>query len=142
MNLPNLLFHLMLADFFERVRRPGIWVVAALGVGFGILFLPPADSQSLMLALGPWRGVYNSAWVGIVFGLLAVMILPLFGFSVIKNSFSRDRETRVGQIIATTPLKRPFYLLGKWLSNLAVLTILLLVLSVMALVMQLWRAFP
>ncbi|MAT99806.1 MAG: hypothetical protein CL608_21915 [Anaerolineaceae bacterium] len=139
MNLPNLLFHLMLADFLERVRRPGIWVVAALGVGFGILFLPPADSQTLMLALGPWRGVYNSAWVGIVFGLLAVMILPLFGFSVIKNSLSRDRETRVGQIIATTPLKRPFYLLGKWLSNLAVLTILLVVLSVMALVMQLWR---
>ena len=139
MTLLNLLFHLMLADFLERVRRPGIWVVAALGVGFGILFLPPADSQTLMLALGPWRGVYNSAWVGIVFGLLAVMILPLFGFSVIKNSLSRDRDTRVGQIIATTPVKRPFYLLGKWLSNLAVLTLLLLVLSGMAVVMQLWR---
>jgi len=133
------LFHLMCADFLERVRRPGIWLVAALGVGFGVLFLPPTDSQTLMVALGPWRGVYNSAWVGIVFGLLAVLLLPLFAFYPIKNSIGRDRQTRVGQIIATTPVSRPLYLLGKWLSNVAVLTILLLVLSVMALVMQLWR---
>lgn len=133
------LFHLMRADFLERARRPGIWLVAALGVGFGVLFLPPTDSQTLMVALGPWRGVYNSAWVGIVFGLLAVLLLPLFAFYPIKNSIGRDRQTRVGQIIATTPVGRPLYLLGKWLSNVAVLMILLLALSVMALVMQLWR---
>lgn len=139
MNTFNILFHLMLADFLERARRPGIWLVAALGIGFGYLFLPPADSQTLMLALGPWRGVYNSAWVGVVFGLLAVMILPLFAFYAVKNSISRDRDTRVGQIIASTPVKRPLYLLGKWLSNLAVLAILLAVLSVMAVAMQLVR---
>jgi hypothetical protein len=68
------------------------------------------------------------------------MILPLFAFYVIKNSINRDRETRVGQIIATTPVNRPLYLLGKWLSNLAVLTMLLVVLSLMALLMQLIRA--
>lgn len=139
MHTHHTLFHLMRADFLERVRRPGIWLVAALGIGFGVLFLPPTDSQTLMVALGPWRGVYNSAWVGIVFGLLAVLLLPLFAFYPIKNSISRDRQTRVGQIIATTPVSRPLYLLGKWLSNLAVLIILLLALSVMALVMQLWR---
>ena len=133
------LFHLMRADFLERVRRPGIWLVAALGVGFGVLFLPPTDSQTLMLALGPWRGVYNSAWVGIVFGLLAVMVLPLFAFYVVKNSIGRDQQTRVGQIIAATPVSRPQYLLGKWLSNTAVLGILLLALSGMAVVMQVWR---
>ncbi|HRQ40598.1 MAG TPA: hypothetical protein PLD25_22005 [Chloroflexota bacterium] len=135
----RVLFHLMLADFLERVRRPGIWAVAALGIGFGVLFLPPTNAQTLMLALGPWRGLYNSAWVGIVYGLLAVMLLPLFAFYVVKNSIGRDRQTRVGQIFATTPVNRPLYLMGKWLSNLAVLTILLLTLSVMALVMQLWR---
>ncbi len=135
----RVLFHLMIADFLERVRRPDIWAVAALGVGFGILFLPPTNAQTLMLALGPWRGLYNSAWVGIVYGLLAVMLLPLFAFYVVKNSIGRDRQTRVGQIIATTPVNRPLYLLGKWLSNLAVLTILLLALSLMALVMQRWR---
>lgn len=133
------LFHLMRADFLERVRRPDVWLVAALGVAFGVLFLPPTDAQTLMVALGPWRGVYNSAWVGIVFGLLAVMVLPLFAFYAVKNSIGRDRQTRVGQIIATTPVGRFGYLLGKWLSNLAVLSILLLVLSLMAVVMQLWR---
>ncbi|MBK8901301.1 MAG: ABC-2 transporter permease [Anaerolineaceae bacterium] len=135
----RILWYLLHADFLERARRSGIWLVAALGIGFGVLFLPPTDSQTLMVALGPWRGVYNSAWVGLVFGLLAVMLLPLFAFYPIKNSLGRDRQTRVGQIIATTPVSRPQYLLGKWLSNVAVLAILLLVLSVMALVMQLWR---
>jgi hypothetical protein len=133
------LFYLMFADFLERVRRPDIWVVAALGVGMGVLFLPPTNAQTLMVALGPWRGIYNSAWAGVTFGLLATLVLPLFAFYVVKNSIRRDRQTRVGQIIATTPVSRPLYLLGKWLSNVAMLSILLLVLSVMALVMQLWR---
>jgi hypothetical protein len=43
------------------------------------------------------------------------------GFFVIKNAVERDRRTGVGQILATTPISKLQYTLGKTLSNFAVL---------------------
>jgi hypothetical protein len=36
----------------------------------------------------------------------------------LKNAIERDEQARVGQIIATTPLSKPLYTLGKAFSNL------------------------
>ena len=52
---------------------------------------------------------------------------------------SRDRASGVGQIIATTPISKTLYLFGKWLSNFAVLTAMLVILIVASGVMQLIR---
>jgi hypothetical protein len=48
----------------------------------------------------------------------------------VKGSVARDRETGVGQIMATTPLTRPLYTFGKWASNFSVLLAMNLVLAV------------
>jgi hypothetical protein len=42
---------------------------------------------------------------------------------------ARDRETGVGQIMATTPLTPPLYLFGKWLSNFGVLLAMVMILA-------------
>ena len=131
-----MLYHLMRADFLERVRRYSFLIVIGV-VGYaGYLFVPPAGAAYATLVRGSYRALYNSAGVGNLFGSVAVIFLSLFGFYLIKNALARDYQTGVGQIIATTPLSRPLYLLGKWLSNLAVLTVILTVLTLMALVMQ------
>jgi len=134
------LYHLTRADFFERFRRYSFLVVLAITVGAGYLFVPPEGAGYLVLHVGLRRGIYNSAWIGLVFGFIAAMHLPLFGFYLVKNALERDRQTGVGQIIATTPISKPVYVVGKWLSNLAVLTLILGVLTVMAVIMQLVRA--
>jgi len=139
MKTRNLIYHMMRADFLERTRRSSFFVTLGLAVLIGYIYIPPADSSTLMLALGPWRGAYNSAWIGSVFGILIVITMPVLGFFLTKNTIERDRRSRVGQILATTPMSKPVYTLGKWLSNLAVLTTMLLVLNVMAVVMQLLR---
>jgi hypothetical protein len=36
----------------------------------------------------------------------------------LKNAIERDEQTRVGQIIATAPLSKSLYTLGKAFSNL------------------------
>ena len=133
------LFHLMRADFLERVRRYSFLIVLGL-VGYaGYLFVPPAGAAYATLVRGSYRALYNSAGVGNLFGSVAVIFLSLFGFYLVKNAIARDYQTGVGQIIATTPISKPVYLLGKWLSNLAVLTVILAVLTIMALVMQVVR---
>jgi hypothetical protein len=136
----RMLYHLTRADLLERIRRNSFLIVLAI-TGCGCyLFVPPLDANYVTLAMGTTRGIYNSHWVGTMFGFFAAMFLPLFGFYLIKNTINHDRQTRVGQIIATTPISKGMYVLGKWLGNLAVLTLILVVLAVMALAMQLYRA--
>ena len=72
--------------------------------------------------------------------LAVTLFLGWFGFYLVKGSVARDYETGVGQIMATTPLSRPLYLLGKWLSNFAVLGITVLILLLEGIVMNLFAA--
>ncbi|HEY3474104.1 MAG TPA: hypothetical protein VGK56_05800, partial [Anaerolineales bacterium] len=140
MNTFPMVLHMMRADFLERARRTSFLVILGIALLAGYLYIPPADSTTLALALGPWRGVYNSPWIGVVFGVLTVILLPLFGYFLIKNTVERDRLTRVGQIIATTPISKLAYMLGKWLSNLATLAAMLVMFNLMALFMLFLRA--
>jgi hypothetical protein len=134
------LCHLARADFLERTRSYGFLLVLALVVGAGYLLVPPEGASYLVLQVGLRRGIYNSAWIGLMFGLIAAMHLPLFGFYLVKNSVERDRQSGVGQVIATTATSKLTYVVGKWLSNLAVLALILAVLTAMAIIMQLVRA--
>ncbi|MEP7358070.1 MAG: hypothetical protein ABI847_12570, partial [Anaerolineales bacterium] len=133
MKTARVLYHLARADFLERVRRHSFLVVLA-----GTIYLGYAINHGdIYLELDGYRGVLNSAWVGGLMTASAALLLTLFGFYLVKNTIARDIETGVGQIIATTPISRPIYLLGKWLSNLAVLAALLGLLALAAAVMQL-----
>lgn len=136
----RMLWHLVRADFLERVRRYSFLVVLATSVLAGYLFVPPEGAGYRVLQVGTQRGEYGSPWVGLMFGVIAALHLPLVGFFLVKNSVERDRETGVGQIIAATTTRKGVYVLGKWLSNLALLATILGVMTAMAAVMQLVRA--
>jgi hypothetical protein len=140
MRLARQIYHLARADFLERVRRFSFLVVMGLTLFAGYMFVPPLSAPYTSFIVASHRGYYNSPWVGTLFGVTAAILLSLIGFYLVKNSISRDYDTRVGQIIATTPLRKIIYMTGKWLSNVLVLTALLGVLTVIAPVMQLVRA--
>jgi hypothetical protein len=134
MNTLRVLYHLARADFLERLRRYSFLIMLGL-----VLFLGYSiASGQLVLVVGEYyRGELNSAWVGGLMAAIVNFFLGLFGFYLIKGSVSRDYETGVGQILATTPLKRPIYTLGKWLSNFAVLSAMTVILMAVAVIMQL-----
>jgi hypothetical protein len=134
------IYYLMYADFLERIRRYSFMVVMVLSVFAGYLLVPPIQAPYTSFVIGSHRGFYNSPWVGLLFGVVACTLLALVGFYLVKNTVQRDDQTRVGQIIAATPIRKPFYTLGKWLSNLAVLVLILAVFTVMAPLMQYIRA--
>jgi hypothetical protein len=135
------LYHLMRADFLERVRRYSFLVTLFVIVVFTYLCLPALDSPAwLYLNLGGARPIYNSAWIGLAVTKLLAEFFPLFGFYLVKNTLERDRRTGVGEIIATTPLSKPMYTLGKWLSNMAVFGAVIGVSLLTSLVLQFVRA--
>jgi hypothetical protein len=133
------LYHMVRADFLERVRRYSFLLTLA----FSVYLAYAVYAGQMVLKLDEYRGMDNSAWLGSVVGLVASMWLTLVGFYIVKNAIQRDRETRVGQILATTPIGKSFYTLSKTLSNFAVLAAMVLVLALGSIVIQLFhRADP
>ena len=133
---PRVIYHIARADFLERVRRYSFLVTLAFTLYAGF----EANRGNIVARLGNYRGVYNSAWLGMLLSLAATVLITLVGFYVIKNTVERDRNTGVGQILAATPLGRLSYLAGKALSNLAVVGVIAAILLCAAFAMQLWRA--
>ncbi len=100
MKSARIIYHLARADFLERVRRYSFLVMLGLAVFLGY----QTAIGNMALELGLYRGEFNSAWVGAMMSLIATFFIGWFGFYLVKGSVARDRETGVGQIIATTPL--------------------------------------
>lgn len=140
MHTARVLYHLLRADFFERTRRYSFLLTLGFVVYFAYLFVPPNHARYATLQMAGHRGVYNSAWLGTQVAMLATLFLSLAGFYLVKNTISRDRQTGVGQILAATPMSRTLYVLGKSLSNFAVLAVMAFALMLAAAVMQIVRA--
>ncbi len=121
------------ADFLERIRRYSFVFTLAFALYLGYL----ATAGNLVLQVGNMRGIFNSAWVGALLALVATDFISLAGFYFVKNTIERDRETRVGQILAATPISKFMYAFGKMLSNLSVLSLMLAVLAAAGIAMQL-----
>ena len=138
----RVLYHLALADFYERVRRFRFLLTLAAVICVGVLvndgmltlYLGPGDHNPLSLS---YRGEFNSAWIGMMTALVINCFLGLFGFYLVSDCIKRDIRTGVGQIIATTPVSRALYLIGKWISNCLVLAVLVLILTAAAAIMVL-----
>ena len=133
MSSSRALYHMVRADFLERVRRYSFLLTLAFSIYLGYAVY----SGLIVLHLGQYQGVNNSAWLGSVMGLVGSLWLTLVGFYIVKNTIQRDRQIRVGQILATTPISKGFYTVSKMLSNFAVLAAMAGVLALSAIVVQL-----
>lgn len=121
------------ADFLERVRRYSFLFTLGFALYFGYL----ATIGKFTLRVGDLRGVYNSAWIGALLAVIGSTFISLAGFYFVKNTLQRDRETRVGQILAATPLSRTAYIYAKFASNFAVLGTMIAILALSSVVMLL-----
>ena len=120
------------ADFLERTRRYSFFLALLFAVFLGYA----TATGKIFLQFDEYRGIYTSAWIGTLVALVITCFVSLVGFYIVKNSVQRDRSTGVGQILAATPLSKPAYAFGKFLSNFAVLSSLVAILAVAAVIMQ------
>lgn len=139
MNSLYVLGQILKADFLERVRRYSFLVVLGLGVAAGYLAVPSSEAGYTVLVMDGYRGIYNSAWVGVMVALVTATFLTLPGFYLVKDCLSRDIESGVGQIIAASPLGKVQYMLGKFLSSFCVLMAMVGVIFSTTILMQLLR---
>ncbi len=132
----RVIFAIARADFLERARRYSFFLTLLFAVILGY----SAATGKITIRLGDYRGVYTSAWIGIMVAMVTTCFVSLVGFYVVKNAVDRDRQTGVGQILATTPLSKSSYLVGKFFSNFAVLASMVFILALSAIVMWFFAA--
>lgn len=119
MSLFRPVFAVALADFRERSRSSKLLVVPVL-----IAYFAKAVAVDSTLVIGSqYTGIPTAAWYGgMVMGIGTPMLL-FVGFPLVKGSLERDRQTNIVELVGTSPITNPQYLFGKWLSNIAVLSI-------------------
>jgi hypothetical protein len=132
----RLYYHVVRADLLERTRRYSFLVTLLFIIFMGYLVY----TGQIRFTPAGIRAEQNAAWLGIQMALVATTFMSLIGFYLVKNCIDRDERTRVGQIIATTPMSSLQYLLGKWLSNLIVLALILGILALASVLMQVRNA--
>ncbi|MGB8541705.1 MAG: hypothetical protein WCD49_08725 [Candidatus Acidiferrales bacterium] len=135
-NSARILYHLARADFLERVRRYSFLLTMGISIYLGYA----AASGQLTMRANDSRGVFNSAWIGGLMALISTTFLSLAGFYVVKNTIERDRLTRVGEILASTPIPKTLYVMGKAISNFVVLAAMVGILAIAGIIMQFWHA--
>ncbi len=92
MNSAHVLYHMVRADFLERVRRYSFLVTlaGALYLAYGVA----AEKVWIVVGNG-YRGVYNSAWIGMLMSVCCSTFLSLVGFYIVKNcGAARHRHPR------------------------------------------------
>lgn len=128
-----------LADLRQRLRSYRFLVVLMLTLLACAYMMPAPDAGYAVMQLGAARGLYGAAWTGFVFGAIAGSVLPLLGFYLVKDAVQRDRDTRVGVLLASSRLSRWGYVSAKFLSNAATLGAVVATAIAIAPVMQWWR---
>ncbi len=128
-----------LADFRQRTRTFGMVVIVAATLQLGYLFVPDASAGYSTVDLDGWRGVYDSAWMGACTAWLCALLLTFVGVFLLRPALSRDAQLGTYPLLASAPLSRVAVVLGKWMSNVALLAMLGALLVIAATAMQLLR---
>jgi hypothetical protein len=132
MSSMHALFHLVRANFFERVRRRNFLVVLS---SVTLMSLAIATGR-LVLRLDVYLGEYNSSWVGALVAGSTTVLLCFASFFIVKNAIELDRRTGVGELVSSSPTSKLIYLLGKVLSNFAILLAIECILIASAILIQ------
>lgn len=108
-------------DYLQRTRSYAFLITVCSTLVVAYTFVPEPNASYSTISIGNHIGFYNSAWFGYVTAIMTSLFLSLFGFYLVNNSIKRDIDSKVGQIVAATPIRNFIYLCSKALSNFLVL---------------------
>src|SRR6266508_1563444 len=111
------ILHIAAADARIRFRRTSTVVIFLLLSAIAYVWVPDPSTGRALMRIEGRRAVYNSATIAMATALLGTLFIGLAGFYVVSNAVRRDAQSRVGAIIAATPLRSGEYIAGKFLGN-------------------------
>jgi hypothetical protein len=127
------------ADYLQRTRSYVFLITLLVSVYVAYTFIPGYNSGYTTVRIGNYVGKNNSAWIGHVTAIMSSTFLWIIGFYLVNNGIKRDKETGVGQIIATTSISNFGYLLAKAFSNFCILLTIVFIIILMAFGLYVFR---
>lgn len=128
-------FIIIKSDYLQRTRSYAFLITLCASLAIAYTFVPEPNASYSTIRIGDYVGFYNSAWFGYVTAIMTSIFLSLIGFYLINSGIKKDIETKVGQIVATTPISNFKYLFSKVLSNFLVLLSITFLVFLMSLVL-------
>ena len=126
------------ADFKQRTRQQSFVVTLLAMSVLTLLFFPAPDAHYQTLVINGYRGIYNSAWLGICLAMLNVLFLPIICFYLVKNALELDRQSMTSELIAATPISKLTFLFAKWCTNVGILITIVIVMLLSSMLIQLY----
>ncbi|MFC6974463.1 hypothetical protein ACFQL1_06930 [Halomicroarcula sp. GCM10025709] len=124
------IYHVAKADFVQRVSSRRLFALLAVLIYCG--YLVNVGEIELVyqheVPTGQFNNYYGeptAAFIGAKAAITGTFFLLFGGFYLLKNSLSRDRRYNVDQLVASTPTSDWEYLTGKWVSDLALSTVVI-----------------
>lgn len=140
---PYIIYQVMKADLLERVRRPSFLAMCISAMFLAFFSVPDVEAPLVSICMEP--GIFsqgsNPSWIPIAIALCGGVLFPMIGLSFVKNNISMDRDSGLLYGLQAMNMKRGNYVIGKFLSNLSVLTIMWLFVMLGAALMLPFR-FP
>ena len=115
------------SDYLQRTRSYAFLITLCISLAFAYSFVPEPNASYSTIRISEYVGYYNSAWFGYVTAIMTSIFLSIAGFYLVNSGIKTDLETKVGQVIAATPVNNFSYLLTKAISNFAVLMTIVLI---------------
>jgi len=98
------------SDYLQRTRSYAFLITLCASLAIAYTFVPEPNANYSTIRIADHVGYYNSAWFGYVTAIMTSIFLSLIGFYLVNSGIKKDIETRVGQIIAATPISNFKYL--------------------------------
>ena len=140
---PYIIYQVMKADLLERVRRSSFLAMCVFAMFLAFFSVPDVEAPLVSICMEP--GIFgqgsNPSWIPIAIALCGGVLFPMIGLSFVKNNISMDRESGLLYGLQSMNMKKGNYIIGKFLSNLSMLTVMWLFVMLGAALMLPFR-FP
>lgn len=123
-------------NFIQQTRNYRFFMIIGISIFLGFLCVPSLSAGYEIFYLGGVRGIYNSAWLGVMGAMLPVILLWLPGFYLLRSQIAEDSELKIGQMIASSPITKFSYIFGKFAANFSILIVLQLMFLIALIAMQ------
>lgn len=128
-------FTIIKSDYLQRTRSYAFLITLCASVAIAYTFVPAPNANYSTIRIADHVGYYNSAWFGYVTAIMTSIFLSLVGFYLINSGIKKDIETKVGHIVASTPISNFKYLFAKVLSNFMLLLTIVATVFIMSIVL-------
>lgn len=131
----KLFFTAIKYDYLQRTRSYAFLITLCASLAIAYTFVPEPNANYSTLRIDNYVGYYNSAWFGYVTAIMSSVFISMIGFYLINSGIKTDSDTKIGQIIATTPVSNFKYLLYKTFSNFLLLLTIVGIVFLMSIVL-------